>query len=127
LDLEVVAAVLDDNVAKGIVRVGMSREDVRQAVGEPSKVEEVDSTSIWSFSKGNYKQIKFNADGLVTDTIGRPIEDQISLGMTAAAAKEVLGLAYPNERATTDGGILWLGVTGLNKNLRFDSNFHTGG
>jgi hypothetical protein len=126
-DPEVISAVTTEETVPGFVRVGMSKDEVRRAMGEPDTVTtNPDKTSCFLYSAGEYSKVCFDTAALVSTITSRTKLEQVTAAKTYEKIRTILlGDAHvaPTERRDlVDGGFVWFDAPILKTNLRFDSH-----
>ena len=106
IDPDVVNGVKDAPVPLGKVELGYTRDQVRQALGEPPTVTtNADGTMVFAYNVGNYKTVPFDKDGKVSGApTVRTITDQISSGSLADVMKSLKDHLYTATALTLQNG-----------------------
>jgi len=125
-DPQVISEVNAETVAKGVLKLGMTKDQVRQAIGEPDTVTtESDKTSKFLYSGGQFKDVSFNVAGLVEAWTTRSLIDQVAAANTYEKIRTLLlgdGPSVPiDKQDLVDGSFVWFDAPQISQNLRFDS------
>ena len=122
LEPEVISDLNQRVVAKNKIELGYTKDEVRQALGEPNTVTATaDGTSVFKFAKGPFEAVNFNDKGLVSGSTSRSLEEQLKNATTMMEAKTLLnelGLSFHEYPLADDGAIL-MDIPGANSILRF--------
>lgn len=118
------------SVPKNQVEVGYTKDQVREAIGEPTTVTtNADGTSKFTYTTGPYSEVDFDKDGKVTATTPRSLSDQLEAAATEDDALKVLRDNSLNSTALVllNGNRLLADINGVNKTLQYDpSGKHIG-
>jgi hypothetical protein len=121
---EVVTPVTQTPIKKNECTVGNSRDQTRQALGEPtSSTTNDDGSSSFTYSVGPVPTVNFDKNGTVT-SCGKPrtATEQLSLAKTLVAFKQTLtdlGLTGTSI-ALTDQGTVVVDIPGVSQTFHFD-------
>jgi hypothetical protein len=122
---EVVSTVPQTPVKKSECTVGNSKDQTRQALGEPTGVAtNADGSSSFAYSTGPIASVSFNANGTV-DSCPKPraATEQMDLVKTLVEAKQTLtdlGL-ISTEIDLVDSSTVLVDISGVSKTYHFDS------
>jgi hypothetical protein len=127
IDPDVVNGAKDAPVPLGKVDTGYTRDQVRQALGEPPTVNtNADGTIVFAYNAGNYKSITFDKDGHVSGApVERTITDQISSGSLIEVMKSLKDHLYTATPLTLLNGntiLVDITVPGVSDVLQFDKD-----
>jgi hypothetical protein len=121
---EVVTELNEAAIEKGVCKLGYTKDQTRQALGEPTaSASEADGTSTFTYGKGPIASVAFNDKGQLTNCAPRSASDQISAATTLTEADQILtalGLTA-NRVPLTDGSILLVDIPGVDKTFHFDT------
>lgn len=125
LELEVVSEVVDESIAKGEVRIGMSKDQVTLALGYHDGTQMEGERLRWTYSSGRVKFVEFNSEGKAVLWEVRSLAEQLKSQEGKADVSEVkrlLGLQYDPQNAyeLADGGFIWVSPGPLNTTVRFN-------
>lgn len=124
IELEVVSEAVSDLVAKGQLKLGMTQDQVVQALGLPDAITKADDKTTFRYVRGRYEFTYFNAEGKLFDWKERSIGEQVTQLVGSASAADILSLLNQvvrpqDEIRLADGGSLWPTPAGLDRSLRF--------
>lgn len=112
LYLEVVSEMVEEVIAKGQLRLGLTMDQVSQALGYPDSVSKNNDQTVWRYNTGKFDSLMFNSEGKLFQWTERKLKDQIAQMLGAAKAEELqklMGLAYAPARVELkDGSFAWL-------------------
>jgi hypothetical protein len=125
-DPEVISEVNEEVVALGVLKPGMTKEQVRQCCGEPENVATAsDKTSCFLYQEGKYSKVCFDAAGLSSTWTALSMAQQVTAAGTYDKVRTLLlggGPAAPTEkRDLVDGSFVWFNAPQIQTSLRFDS------
>ena len=125
-DPEVISEVNAETVPKGAVKLGMTKDQVRQALGEPATVTaETDGRTCFHYPEGHYATVCFDPAGLSNSWEERSIAEQVAVAKTYEKIRTILlgdGPSVPTEkRDLVDGSYVWFDAPQLKANLQFDA------
>lgn len=125
LDLEVVSEVILDLKAKGQVDIGMTEEQVIQALGLPDTIDPLATGRQLKFARGPVATVDLNADRQVIGQTKRDLKTQLELEVGKKSETEVmaaLNVGQVTKRKLLDGSVVWIKPGNLEINLRFGKN-----
>ena len=122
---EVISNVTEPPVKRNECAKGNSKDQTRQALGEPSGVTtNPDDTGLFSYARGPIATVNFDKTGTVSScSTPRTSEEQMDLDKTLLEAKQTLtdigvnGTLIP----LTDGGTVIVDIPGISKTYHFDA------
>jgi hypothetical protein len=121
---EVVTEVDTTPVTKGSCKPGMSKDQARMSLGEPSGLTtNPDGSSLFTFSKGPMASIGFTKDGVAASCAERSVSDQLKLAATLVDAKKVLSdnNLTPTEIVLTDSSTVLVDIPTINATFHYDA------
>jgi len=124
LDEEVVTPVNGTSVKKGECTQGNSKEQTRQALGEPTGVTtNADGSSAFTYPKGPVSSASFKADGTLLTCHTRTAAEQLDQTTTLTEALQILDdlKLTSTKLALTDGSTILVDIPGIQTIYRFDS------
>jgi hypothetical protein len=123
LETEVVTPVAATPVEKGACKVGYTKDQARDALGEPTGVTtNADGTSTFTYPKGPVSTASFNAGGSLVSCQPRSLGDQLAEATTLVemnATLTRLGLSL-NRIRLTDGSVILADIPGVPQTFHFD-------
>jgi hypothetical protein len=121
---QVVTEVNETPVAKDQCKVGYTKDQTRQALGEPAGMTtNPDGTSVFTFPVGGVSSASFNAAGELVSCQQRSNSDQLAQDKTLVEFNQTLtklGLSV-NRITLTDGSIVAVDIPGVQQTFHFDS------
>ena len=111
-------------VQKGACKVGYSKDQTRDALGEPSGVTtNADGTSLFTYPKGPVTSASFDAGGSLVGCQSRSLTDQLAQATTLADMNEVLTSLNltANKIMLTDSSVVLTDIPGVQQTYHFDS------
>jgi hypothetical protein len=124
LQTEVVTEVTGTPVEKGACKVGYTKEQTRDALGEPAGLTtNADGSSIFTYPKGPVTSASFNAAGSLVSCQQRSVSDQLAQAGTLVEMTETLtklGLTV-NRIGLTDGTTVLTDIPGVQQTFHFDA------
>jgi hypothetical protein len=121
---EVISESVETAVKKNECANGNSKDQTRQALGEPSGVTTTpDGGSSFSYSRGAIATVNFNGAGMVSSCSPRTSTEQMDLDKTLLEAKQTLTDLGINATLIplTDNSTVIADVPGISKTYHFDS------
>jgi hypothetical protein len=126
LVLEVVSEAVEEAVAKGELKLGMTQDQVSQAIGLPDSITRAEEQATWHYNSGRFVTLSFNREGKLIGWTERALKDQLAQqinSISAEAVKRLLGLIYtPSPVNLKDGGYLWRAAGNTELNLVFSKD-----
>jgi hypothetical protein len=123
---EVVSEVIETPAKKNECANGNSKDQTRQALGEPSGVTtNSDGSSLFSYARGPVATVNFNKAGIVTScSPPRTPTEQMDLDKTLLEAKQTLTDLGINATLIplTDGSTVIVDILGVTKTYHFKAN-----
>ncbi len=124
LEPEVVTELNETPVLKNSCKVGYTKEQAREALGEPTGLTtNADQTSTFTFTKGSVVSADFDAKGFLVACKTRSMAEQLNQTTTLVEATQVLtdaGLSMKKINLT-DGGVILTDIAGVSTIYRFDA------
>ena len=124
LDEEVLTPVGETPVQKGACKAGYTKDQAREALGEPSGVTTAaDKSSTFTFDHGPVASASFDAKGALQSCKTRSASEQLDQATTQAEALQSLtdlGLSS-TKLELTDGSTILVDIPGVQTVYRFDS------
>jgi hypothetical protein len=122
---EVISEATEPPVKKNECAKGNSKDQTRQALGEPSGVTtNPDGTSLFSFARGPVATVNFDKTGIVSScSAPRTNEEQMDLDTTLLEAKQTLTDLGFNATLIplTDGSTVIADIPGISNTYHFDA------
>jgi hypothetical protein len=122
---EVISEVTEAPVKKNACTSGNSKDQTRQALGEPSGVTtNSDGTSLFSYSRGPVATVNFDKTGVVSScSVPRTSTEQLDLDKTLLEAKQTLTDLGLNATLIplTDNSTMVVDIPGISKIYHFDA------
>jgi hypothetical protein len=124
-DPEVISEVNAETVVKGVLKLGMTKEQVRQALGEPDTVTSAtDKTSCFLYQEGHSAKSVLIPQGFPIHGYRGRMQSKL-LQLRPLTIRTILlgeGFSIPIEkRELVDGSFVWFNAPQVQANLRFDS------
>jgi hypothetical protein len=124
LSTEVVTEVTATPIEKGACKVGYTREQARDALGEPTGVTtNTDGTSVFTYPKGPVASASFDAGGSLVSCQPRSNSDQLAAATTLIEMNTTLtnlGLTV-SRISLTDGSVVLVDIPGVQQTYHFDN------
>ncbi len=123
IDPDVVNGVKDAPVPKDKVEYGYSKDQVRQALGEPPTVgTDIDGVTTWTYSTSPYEKVVFDKTGLVISSSPRSLADQIVQKTTLNNALNFLQSQNLTVKKLTllNQNTILVDIPGVTQTLQFD-------
>jgi len=125
LETEVITPLGESSVQKGVCKFGYSKDQAREALGEPGSVAtNPDGTSSFTFAKGPVSSAAFDADGSLLNCTPRSPVDQLDQATKVDEAKQILAsqpqLSSVSTAVLTDNSTVIFDIPGAKKTYRFD-------
>jgi len=121
---EVVNSAIQTAVKKNQCTTGNSKDQTRQALGEPTgTTTNPDGSSSFTFSAGPVASADFDTKGLLVSCKSRAPTEQMDLAKTLVEAKQILTDLGINatQIALTDGSTVLVDIPGIAKTYHFDA------
>jgi hypothetical protein len=125
VDTNVLTPIANGPVQKNVVSPGETKDQVREAVGEPTGVvTNPDNTSTFTYATGPIASVAFDAQGKVVSSTSRSLADQLNATTTLIDAKQVLSDASVSATSIdlVDGTVILVDIPNVTTILHFDSS-----
>ena len=124
LEPKVITELTETPVEKGACKIGYTKDQARQALGEPNGLTtNADGSSVFTFSKGPQASASFNAGGSLVSCQARSNTDQLAAATTLIEMNTILnalGLST-NRIGLADGSEVLVDIPGVTQTFHFDS------
>jgi hypothetical protein len=129
IDVHLIPEVVSDvstatTVQKGACKVGYTKDQTRDALGEPVGVAtNADGSSVFTYPTGPEASASFNAAGSLVSCQPRSVSDQLAQATTLVVMNQTLtNLSLPVNKITlTDGSVVLTDIPGVTQSFHFDS------
>jgi len=121
---EVVTEITASAVQKGACKVGYTKDQARDALGEPAgATTNSDASSIFTFTKGPVVSASFDAGGLLVSCAPRSNTDQLAQATTLVEMNTTLtNLSLTSKRINlTDDSVVLVDIPGVQQTYHFDN------
>ena len=121
---QVVTEVTETQVKKGVCKPDLTKDQARQAFGEPTGLTtNSDGSATFSYNIGPIASVEFSTKAILVSCKTRTPTDQLNLATTLVAANQILSDLNLNATKTelTDGTIVLHDITGVLPTYHFDT------
>jgi hypothetical protein len=124
LEPEVVTPVTTPPIEKGVCKPGYTKDQTRQALGEPAGVNtSADGTSVFTYPTGPITSASFDTKALLVSCVQRPPTDQLGQATTLVELNQTLTALKltSTQIKLTDESIVVTDIPGVTSSFHFDS------